>query len=251
MEGLKFTKLITVLFLLVISGISHGRVKSVPVCRGFLPPNSLKIPIGRESFGNGVTEDEFNKVISKVEEIYRPRVAHYGGTLDVRREWSNSEVNAYAVREGSTFVVRMLGGLARHYAMTPDALALVLCHEIGHHVGGVPHYTTAGGQWAAVEGQADYFANLKCMRQVFLPDDNEAILKNKVIPAEARTRCEAQFTQKVDQLVCMRSSLAGLASGEIFAALGGATIPTLDHRDPSVVASTFESHPQAQCRVDT
>ncbi|MBI2522508.1 MAG: hypothetical protein HYV97_18960 [Bdellovibrio sp.] len=251
MEGVQQFKLVILLLSLIFSPIIEGGPEVVSLCRGFLPPNSMKIPMGSESISNGVTEDDFNKVIAKVQALYRPRVANYGGTLQIRAEWANSEVNAYAQREGSNFVVRMLGGLARHYAMTVDALALVLCHEIGHHIGGVPRYSTAQGQWASTEGQADYFANLKCMRHVFLEDDNEAIIKNRVVPNEARTRCEQQFTQRIDQLVCMRSAVAGLASGAIFAALAQAQVPTLEGRDPSVVSSTFEAHPRPQCRVDT
>ncbi|HAZ13229.1 MAG: hypothetical protein A2X86_00635 [Bdellovibrionales bacterium GWA2_49_15] len=251
MEGLQQIKLFTILLLLLAPPLLGANAEAIPLCRGFLPPNSLKIPVGAESISNGVAEDDFNKIIAKIETLYRPRVAHYGGTLQIRGEWSNSEVNAYAQREGSNYVVRMLGGLARHYAMTVDAMALVLCHEIGHHIGGVPRYSKADGQWASVEGQADYFANLKCMRHVFLEDDNEAIIKNRVVPNEARTRCEQQFTQRIDQLVCMRTAVAGLASGAIFAALSQAPVPTLEGRDPSVVSATFESHPRAQCRVDT
>ncbi len=255
MEGVQQSKLVTILLLLLFAPALEGSREVndlvVPLCRGFLPPNTMKIPVGSESISNGVTEDEFNKIISKVETLYRPRVANYGGTLQIRGEWGNSEVNAYAQREGSNYVVRMFGGLARHYAITVDALALVLCHEIGHHIGGVPRYSTAQGQWAAVEGQADYFANLKCMRHVFLQDDNEAIIKNRVVPNEARTRCEQQFPQRIDQLICMRGAVAGLASGAIFAALSQAPVPTLEGRDSNVVSSTFEAHPRAQCRVDT
>ena len=205
----------------------------------------MKIPVGSESISNGVTEDEFNKIISKVETLYRPRVANYGGTLQIRGEWGNSEVNAYAQREGSNYVVRMLGGLARHYAMTVDALALVLCHEIGHHIGGVPRYSTAQGQWAAVEGQADYFANLKCMRHVFLQDDNEAIIKNRVVPNEARTRCEQQFPQRIDQLICMRGA-GRLASNYL--------CPFRHHlRWKGEIQCGFLDFElsRAQCRVDT
>jgi hypothetical protein len=109
----------------------------------------------------------------------------------------------------------------------------------------------AQSNWASVEGQSDYFANLKCMRHMFLEDDNEAILKTQNIPTTARTLCEEKFSNRIDQLVCMRSALASLKAGELFSSLSQSSPPTLDRKDPNVVNTTYESHPGAQCRVDT
>ena len=51
----------------------------------------------------------------------------------------------------------------------------------------------------------------------------------------------------------MRSAMAGLALGRTLASVGGADWKQVDFKntDRSVVAQTFESHPQAQCRLDT
>jgi hypothetical protein len=82
------------------------------------------------------------------------------------------------------------GGLARHGEITPDGFALVLCHEIGHHLGGVPRYSGANG-WASNEGQSDYFAATKCLRRAWQSDQNEDLISRMGIPSELRSKCKA------------------------------------------------------------
>jgi len=72
----------------------------------------------------------------------------------------------------------MFGGLARHETMTPDGFATVVCHELGHHLGGVPKkFSWFGNSWASNEGQADYFGIMKCLRKMFEHEDNVKIVK--------------------------------------------------------------------------
>ena len=80
---------------------------------GYLPKNSLRIPANQKAL-TGINQTEFNTVLDRVEEVYAPIVRQYGGNLTIRRDWNNAEVNAYANREGSNYIVMMFGGLARH-----------------------------------------------------------------------------------------------------------------------------------------
>ena len=153
---------------------------------GFLPENDLYIPSSVKSI-NGITKEEFDKAIDEVEHIYAPIVSSLGGNLQIERNWDDGTVNAYASQSGKTWKVAMFGGLARHATITKDAMALVVCHELGHHIGGAPKKGAAagtgggwwGGQtsgsaisWASNEGQADYFATLKCLRKTWINDNN-------------------------------------------------------------------------------
>lgn len=45
---------------------------------GFLPENDLYIPVGTKAFSNGMTQEQFNESIDKVEEIYAPIIAGQG-----------------------------------------------------------------------------------------------------------------------------------------------------------------------------
>jgi hypothetical protein len=48
-------------------------------------------------------------------------------------------------------------------------MTLIICHELGHHVGGFPFVsgTPFGGYWAATEGQSDYYSTQVCARTMW------------------------------------------------------------------------------------
>jgi len=216
-------------------------------CPGFLPPNDLKIPVGSVQ-DRGILEAQFNKVIDTVEKIYKPVVAAQGRVLQVNRLWTNATVNANASQSGNKDVLNMYGGLARHEAITMDGFALVLCHELGHHLGGAPKE----GGWASIEGEADYYANLKCLRQVFADSSASAFTRTKESDETARQGCEASFANPDDQAVCYRAAMAAKSVSYLFKALHNDTVtPGFDTPDTSVVSSMFTDHPATQCRMDT
>lgn len=218
---------------------------------GFLPENNLKIEVNAKRFG-GISEKTFNDVITKVENIYAPLVAQEGGKLVISRAWTDATVNAYAQRSGKDWKVAMFGGLARHNTITEDGFALVVCHEIGHHIGGAPLKTSMwSSTWASNEGQADYFANLKCLRRTFLNDDNIAYVANLDAPAALTKACKEAWSSPEDQAVCIRGGMAGDSVAKLFAALRNQSPAKFETPDPAVVSVTDDNHPAHQCRLDT
>lgn len=216
--------------------------------KGFLPENDLYLDVDYKSISGGISQEEFNEVLDRVEQVYSPIIRQYNGNLKINRLWEDGTVNASANRQGSTFVINMYGGLARHQVITADAFALVACHEVGHHIGGVPRYSDRGGEWASVEGQSDYFATTKCLRKLFMNDDNSSIVRSLNIPSSVAEKCENEFSAQNDQDICKRVAMAGLSSASLFA---NNNPPKFETPDQNVVSQTFESHPQAQCRLDT
>ncbi len=90
---------------------------------------------------------------------------HYWWNIPaVHASYVYSEVNNIR-----THHIYLIGGLARLNYMTPDGLALIGCHEIGHGLGGGPRKRTLEYKnfSPSVEGQADYFATKKCLNIVF------------------------------------------------------------------------------------
>ncbi len=214
------------------------------LCKGFLPPNNMKIPIG-DVRALGIKEDSFNRVMDKAIAVYAPIVAAHGGTLKVNRLWSNPTVNASAEQRGSTWILNMYGGLARHAAVTEEGFALVVCHEMGHHLGGFPRYSD--DPWASNEGQSDYFAVTKCLRKAYPQGKTPA----GVDPVAAK-RCEAAFPAGAERNSCLSNALGGMSVAKLFQDLMGASVPPkFDTPDTSEVASTNDNHPDTQCRLDT
>lgn len=218
---------------------------------GFLPENDLKISTTAK-FRSDMTEERFNEIIDIADKHYRPIVKAKGGKLKWSRGWNNDTVNASAQRTFfGTWKVNMYGGLARHPLVTDDGFALVVCHELGHHLAGKPT-NSFPNSWASVEGQSDYFASLKCFRRMFESDDNEMIVSAmKDIPETVFAKCNANFTLPNDRALCVRASMGGLSLAKLLGSLRGSTNIAFDTPDPNVVDRTFNMHPAAQCRLDT
>jgi len=215
-------------------------------CEGFLPPNDLKIPVGSVQ-DKGILEQQFNEVINTIEKIYKPVVAAQGKVLQINRLWTNDTVNANASQSGNRYILNMYGGLARHETITMDGFALVVCHELGHHLGGAPK-----GGWASNEGQSDYYANLKCLRQVFADPDAAAFTRKSEGDEVAEKGCEAMYSDPQERTACIRGSMAGKSVAYLFKVLRNETVtPRFDTPSAVVVTSMMSAHPPTQCRMDT
>ena len=214
---------------------------------GFAPENNLRISQWDKAT-NGMTEERFLAIVKSVSDIYAPIVAAKGGILSMNNRWTDDTVNASAQRMGKKWVVNMYGGLARHPLTTDDGFALVVCHELGHHIGGAPR---KGTSWAANEGQADYFGAMKCLRRVLDKEDNIAAISKMTIDAEATKQCEMVYKNASEIALCQRIAMAGKSLGSLLGSLGGSSSVSFTTPDVSIVTSTNDAHPAAQCRLDT
>lgn len=239
------SQLIFTVFMLFIVGPVYSCPRNVT--DGFLPKNNLYIP--SDSKNSVVTENDFFHLLSNIEKVYRPIVSPYGGVLRINKIWGDGTVNAYADQIGNIWEVNMYGGLARHPSITLDGLALVACHEIGHHIGGYPRYPNE--TWASAEGQADYFATLKCLRLLWQNDDNASIVK-KLRPSKFLVKsCTESWPTLNEKNLCIRTAMAGMSAATLFASLRNFKGLKFETPDLINVQRTLAHHPNPQCRLDT
>ena len=136
----------------------------------------------------------------------------------------------------------MSGGLARVRGITQDALALVACHELGHLLGGSPQN----------EGQADYFATAKCLREIFAQPAARLFSRLDAIDATARRACRRAFRRTADRGTCMRSAMAAVSASAATTGWGDDDpAPSLGTPDPFETTVTDDRHANRQCRLDT
>src|SRR5690606_24973254 len=83
-----------------------------------------------------------------------------GHELVIRLEALNPRINAEIQKNGPEVVIQVLGGMLKHRHMDAPVLQLLLCHELGHLLGGPPYKSRNG--WSSTEGQADYYSGLVC-----------------------------------------------------------------------------------------
>ena len=227
-----------------ISAVGFMTMCTTGVRADFLPPNNLDLQ-DDINFTGGVTQDEFNAILDSIETIYAPIIKAHGATLKIHRNWDDATVNASANQWWGTWHLNMYGGLARRPEVTADGFAMVVCHELGHHLGGFP-FTG----WAGNEGQSDYFAALSCARILWGHETEKNALAREAISAFPRELCDANFEGQERRDLGYRQMLAGESIAGLLAALKGSQI-SYTTPDTSVVDKTFNSHPEAQCRLDT
>jgi hypothetical protein len=111
----------------------------------------------------------------------------------------------------------------------PDVLSVILCHEVGHFLGGAPKQLRGNSglrSWSSAEGEADYFAGAKCVSHVL----------GEPPGGDPRSRAHA----------------ASLAATLLYSDVTGFTKPSLDSHDGSVAPETIlNGYPAIQCRLDT
>lgn len=230
------------LFLAIASSFAHSSI---------LPPNDIRIPVDKTA-PKGITLAQFHAVIDGVESAYRPVTIQLGKTLTFERLWEDPRLNAEAQQNGDHWVVRLFGGIPRFRTMDPDAFTVVVCHELGHHLGGAPLYQSGLRIWASNEGQADYFATLKCLRRVWEGQDHRAVLAERAQDPILVEACETQWAGDQERALCVRSGRAGMVIGQMLAfATRGRISPRFGRAAPSAPSVTRDGHSSPQCRLES
>lgn len=241
---------------LFVIGTIMGLLISQVAFGTFIDPKDIKNPyqVFSERDAN-MTQTEFNQVIEKARRFYEPIVSSHGGRLIINGYWDDDTLNANASQFFNRWNVNMYGGLARHPEMTLDGFAMVLCHEMGHHLAGFTFrkgFGGFGGTWAANEGQSDYFAAHSCARELWKDDHKlNATYKNK-IPAEVVQDCNDVWETQAEQNLCYRINAGGESLARVLSALAEDEVaPQFDTPSSDKVNKIDDSHPKAQCRLDT
>jgi len=170
---------------------------------------------------------------------------------------NSSSVNAYAMREGSVWIIRFQGGLITHPKFNADVYVTVLCHELGHHLGGAPYKTPKHPKryWTSAEGQADYFASNVCLKRFLANKTNENIQMQ--FSDVIQTECRRNYSRSQDYFLCLQNAKIAVSTGDFLYHLGQTrrgkryrrpNIATPEKKQASVINL---EHAKPQCRLDT
>lgn len=111
--------------------------------------------------------------------------------------------------------------------MSKEILSLILCHELGHFLGGPPF--ALNSHWSSAEGQADDFAARICMKRLYY--GSEYIQSNNGF--------KEQMTIALD-LIKILAELRGDNSENY----------NLTTADISIAEKTILTHPSLSCRLE-
>ena len=195
-------------------------------------------------FMSNVSEQDFRSIIQSALTAYAGEANSHGETLVINALWDNTTVNANCSRTDGKVTINMYGGLARRSEVTPEAFALVLCHELGHAYGGSPYLRPA--MEIAAEGQADYYGMKVCMQRLLagIPYEANELIADEFISGHCDGTANASL--------CTRQLIAGQSIAHLFSSLKSTDLPSYETPDTSVVEVTQLSYPRTiQCRIDT
>lgn len=225
---------------------------------GFFPNNDLFIPANTE---NAIAKNVESGIITEViKDIYNPIFGHENKKLIINYKWENPAVNAYATRDDNNNpVINITGGMLGHDLLTQDGLALILCHEVGHFLGGEPKKLRGRStkkSWSSAEGQADYFATANCIKKVFkaLPQiaHSEKSMTTNDNKSEQAIRLNQETTRICKDPICKRVAMASHNVAEVYASIDWFSGNlSLVQKDDYTVYQTIYNHPNPQCRLDT
>ena len=211
----------------------------------FFSNNNIAPPLFADR-GFQLTDLEIKKIISSFNTIYVPIFKKRGYTLLISNDWGVDELNASAHKIGTIRQVSVSGGLARYPGVTSHVFAFMLCHEIGHHLGGAPLKKNRD----SVEGQADYFAATKCMRR-WLQEQDLDQMKTSLKSPYVLQKCRQVYSNNSEVKKCLLIAEAGKIVAEMSATIQSARKPIFNNPDKRVVEKSLINHPSPQCRLDT
>lgn len=179
-----------------------------------------------------------------------PQMPNFWWELKDRHASYSSYVESDGAREHLLF---LFGGYARIQGMTPDGVAMTLCHELGHGLGGAPFKDKGEELLVSAEGQSDYFAARHCIKRIFkhIPEFQPV----QAPSAYTESLCRSHFTTQDELYLCVRGFQALEVERLFFRTQDGIEEEThYETPDQTVVQEVDHSptfYPSAQCRLDT
>jgi hypothetical protein len=144
---------------------------------------------------------------------------------------STHQLNPKATRDMENNPIIILPErLLKQNEISTEGIILLMCHELGHHLGGAPLVPRPNGKlsWMSAEGQADYFAGGECWE--------------KIVKKSLEKKTSLKFDLEKAAL-----EVTYLFSRHRFED----NFPVIGQHDTYVTFKTLYQHPTTQCRLDT
>lgn len=199
------------------------------------------------------------EIVSELKAEFDADVEAQGGKLIIDYAMESSKLNAYASRKKDDWHITFQGGFIRSKLVDEHIFLAILCHELGHHIGGAPYKYPGHPRnfWVVAEGQSDYFATNICLKRMLENKDNKSFVKQNRISDYAIKACTPNFADESQYYLCLRSVFitekVGLLLHRFSRTSRGyrSKPPKLQTPDQKIVTRTQIKHPEKQCRLDT
>ncbi len=197
-----------------------------------------------------IERHKFDQILEHLQRLYAPDFKPKQQLLRINGYWDSERMEASARYEedyrGTVAVITISGAVARHSVITEEAFATIVCHEIGHFLGGPPIFSRYSS-----EGQADYFAASACMRRL-IPNMQQGVFSAVPrAPQIVKHRCTDAYGSTSEIEICIRSTMGGFGLSSFVAFRKSQKKPNFNARDPDEARLLNFEPSTVQCRLDT
>jgi hypothetical protein len=124
-----------------------------------LPPERIENP--------SMNRHLFYTLPEQIRSLFREELGKVKYPLSLDLQWESPFLGAGVTFHEEALRLVVFGGTARIKNMTVDAFAALICHELGHVLGGPPYQSIPGSEWSSAEGQSDFFAASQCLPRYY------------------------------------------------------------------------------------
>lgn len=172
------------------------------------------------------SESEFNSRVAKFTEFAQPLIEPRQLLIEFDPEWVGNIGSCYLTEKA--FVISIGSRMNETVGLSGDQLDLILCHELGHLLGQGPRKSnnlTEVGNWAAGEGESDYFSG-SCLKALWSLTENQS-----------------RIEPTAEKFFRLLFTFFGRHTGE--------QEPSLSRKDSTTVSENMLGYPSLQCRLDS
>lgn len=208
-----------------------------------------------------ISQQKYERVVKTLVDLYRDDIKRQSNkSLRIGIVWETNILVDSANQVGPWAIISLTGRLPRHPEINSEASAIMVCHEIGHLLGGEPTMTdSAFKAWSSVEGQADYWATSQCMWKFIgkMPNKEVQNLQAEMLsPGFSKQHekyCQDMFSDEESVKGCYQIMNGVLSLQNYFNSLPEAkdNKAQVFNRDTGIREKTLNRYPSFQCRIDT
>jgi hypothetical protein len=124
---------------------------------------------------------DFYQIPIAILQLFQNETSKLTAPIQFDLNWESPYFGAGVSYYQDLYKLMVLGGTTRIQYFSKDAYAAVICHELGHIIGGAPFQTFEGAEWSSSEGQSDFFAANVCLKKYFKAlGFNDEVVKQKI-----------------------------------------------------------------------
>lgn len=195
-----------------------------------------------------VSKKEILAAWDNITEVYSHEISEKGFQFKVVfTDKSDTGVASINPRLGPTLYIA--NRLLKLKPLNQNHMYKVLCHELGHVLGGAPYIEVNldDSSEMSTEGQADYFAASKCLKRIFANQiENEKYVTSQISSSQLK---------RIKKWDCLSAQCQRIAhvSYQVFKILSPKQFVSLRRIVlPEVELTRLEMyHPSSQCRLET